>query len=345
MDYYTDLLRSSATFNEALAWTVIVPLSEPLSLDAVASRVIGGGHPLLMESGEEFDEEAEFLAGHAVYLGHSGDTVMLLEPGGFSYVATPQVMAWLSQDAQVWHLSWNHTGSKVLEYWADGQQLTRIPGLDALSVHGADPAELQEEVAALAQAGRASWTTRKATAMALIERRSGARLPIDWFDEAHPVAVVDPPIGDDCPPIGLWHHEPDLNAKLRSASHEQRRAVLLHVTGILVERFDLSLPAITRAVRIARGGEPVDDALLEGVREAWEHLGARWAGRGYAVREEDDNAWRRWVAANAVRHSLRSLNEGASFLDGLTYAMFALPEEWPTIRAWIRETTPDADGQ
>ncbi|MDF5755750.1 hypothetical protein [Spongiactinospora sp. TRM90649] len=68
----------------------------------------------------------------------------------------------------------------------------------------------------------------------------------------------------------------------------------------------------------------------------WETLGERWAGQGAAYREQAEDEWRRWVAANGVRHALRSLNEGASVLDGLTYARFALSDEWPGIRARIR---------
>jgi hypothetical protein len=68
---------------------------------------------------------------------------------------------------------------------------------------------------------------------------------------------------------------------------ENRRAILLRLADVLTERFDLGMTAITRAVRAAR--------------DEWESLRARWAGRPHAVREEDENAWRRWVAANAVR--------------------------------------------
>ncbi|MEU9837221.1 hypothetical protein AB0D67_37270 [Streptosporangium sp. NPDC048047] len=336
VNHYTKLLRDSASFAEALSWTVIRPLDKSIALDAVAARLIGGGHPLLTESDDEFTEEAEFSEGYAVYMGRSGEAVMLVEPGGFSYASIPQVMAWLSQDAQVWHLSWNHTGSRVLEYAANGQRLARIPELDPHAIHGADPAALQEEAAALEETRNASWPVKKATAMAIIERRTGARLPMDWFDQPRLVAIVDPLINDECPPIGLEHYEPDMHVQLQSAPPEYRQAVLLQVIDVLVERFDLGLTAITRAVRVAHAGQPLDGALLEEVREEWVDLGARWAGRGYAVREEDENTWRRWVAVNAIRHSLRSLNEGASFFDGLTYARFALSENWPEIRAGIR---------
>ncbi|MEU6711702.1 hypothetical protein ABZ897_09520 [Nonomuraea sp. NPDC046802] len=332
--YYTDLLRTT-TFGEALAWTVVRPLGETSTLEATAARLIGDGHPFLMESNEEIIEEAEFVTGHAVFMGRSGDSITLLEPGGFGYCSTPQVMAWLSQDALVWHLSWNHTGSRVLEFAAGSQRLARMPRLDHQALHGADPTALREEAAALEQLGEAAWPLQEATLMAIIEQRTGARLSADWSDQHHQVAIVDPLIDKACPPIGFRHHDPDVHAELMSVSQGRRQAVLLHVIDLLVQRFDLGQSAAAHALRTVRQGQPLNDALLEEVQEEWVDLGARWAERGYAVREEDENAWRRWVAANGIRHSLRSLSEGASFLDGLTYARFALPEEWPEIRAWI----------
>ncbi|GAA0996978.1 hypothetical protein GCM10009555_093750 [Acrocarpospora macrocephala] len=340
--YYTDLIQSDAPFGEALAWTVIRPLGDPVPLTTAAIRLIGGGHPELVESDEEFTEEAVFLEGKAVYLGQTGTATMLLEPGGFSYAGRPQVMAWLSQDAQVWHLSWNLAGTRGLEYAAHGQWLARIPTLIPDMLHGADPAALEEEAAALQEVADAPWPAKQATAMAIIEARTGARLPMDWFDQPRPVAIIDPLVSVECPPIGLWHYEPDLHARLHLVSQEHRRASLLRVVDLLVESFDLGLPSITRAVRAAHGGEALGVDLLEGVREEWESLGERWAGRGYAVQEENEDAWRRWVAANAIRHSLRSLDDGANHLDGLTYARFALSDGWHDIRAGIRQMIRDA---
>jgi hypothetical protein len=336
--YYTNLIHSSAPFGEALAWTVIRPLGKTIPLENIAKRLTGGGHPALVESDEEFTEEAGFLEGKAVYLGQVGTATMLVEPGGFSYAGREQVMAWLSQDAQVWHLAWNIAGTRGLSYAAHGQWLARIPTLDSEMLYGVDPDALAEEAAALKEAADTPWPAKKATAMAIVEARTGARLPMDWFDHPRQVAIVDPLISNECPPLGLWHYEPDMDAKLHMASQEHRRAVLLRTVDILVERFDLGQTAITRAVRAAHAGQPLDVALLEGVREEGENLGERWAGRGYAVREEDEKTWRRWVAANAIRHGLRSLDGGVDFLDGLTYARFALSEEWPEIRTWIRES-------
>ncbi|MGN9785419.1 hypothetical protein ACTMTF_28625 [Nonomuraea sp. ZG12] len=341
--HYTDLIQSSAPFGEALAWTVIRPLGKPIPLENIATRLTGGAHPVLVESDEEFTEEAGFLEGKAVYLGQAGTATMLVEPGGFSYAGREQVMAWLSHDAQVWHLAWNIAGTRGLSYAAYGQWLARIPTLDPGMLYGVDPDAVAEEAAALKEVADAPWPATKATAMAIVEARTGARLPMDWFDRPRQVAIVDPLISDDCPPLGLWHYEPDMNAKLHLASREHRRAVLLRTVNVLVERFNLGLTAITRAVRAVHDGRPLDVALLEEIRKEGETLGERWAGRGYAVREEDEDTWRRWVAANAVRHGLRSLDRGADFLDCLTYARFALSEEWPEIRTWIRESIREGD--
>ncbi|TMR90779.1 hypothetical protein [Nonomuraea basaltis] len=337
MDYYTNLLQSSASFGEALAWTVIRPLQEPLSLQSAASRLIGGGHPPIVDADEEFIEEVESLNGRAVYIGQSGDATMLLEPDGFSYAAGSHVMAWLSQEAQVWHLSWNHTGRRVLEYAANGQWLAGIAELNPHAIYGADPAALQAEAAAMEEVVNAPWPTQQATALAIIELRTGAQLPRDWFDQPRQVAIVEPLISKDCPPIGLWHYEPDLDARLRLAPQESRSAVLLQLVDVLTNRFHLDMPATTRARQAAHSGLPLDADLLEDVGAEWESLGHQWADRGFAVREENDDAWRRWVAANAVRHSLQSLSEGSTYLDALTYGKFALDEEWPDNRTWIRE--------
>ncbi|MFC7588408.1 hypothetical protein ACFQYP_35415 [Nonomuraea antimicrobica] len=64
-----------------------------------------------------------------------------------------------------------------------------------------------------------------------------------------------------------------------------------------------------------------------------ESLGGRWEGRPFAVREQDDQQWRRWVAANAVRHGLRSVSDAAaSHLSALTYAREALDGDWAAFR-------------
>lgn len=341
--YYAELIHSSAPFREALAWTVIRPIGEPLSVEDIACRLTGGGHPEVVESDEEFTEEAEFLEGKAVYVGQAGGSTMLIEPGGFSYAGMEKVMAWLSQDAQVWHQSWNLTGIKALEYAAHGQWLARIPALEPEWLHGVEPAALEKEAAALREVAEAPWPARQATAMAIIEARTGARLPMDWFDHSRPVVIVDPLIAMDCPPLGLWHYDPDLDSRLRMAPREIRRAVLLRLADVLTVRFNLSMPAISQAVRAAHDDCPLDVSLLEKVRGEWEILGSRWAGQGVAVREKDEAAWRRWVAANAVRQALRSLGQDAANLDGVTYARFALEEDWADVRRWIRVMVSDPD--
>ncbi|MFB9968312.1 hypothetical protein ACFFOP_37740 [Sinosporangium siamense] len=335
--YYEELIRGTSPFGAALAWTVILPLGQPVSFPEAASRLIGGGHPVLVESDEEFDEAAHSMDFIAAYLGQAGPATMLVEPSGFSYAGREQVMAWLSHNAQVWHVSWNVTSRRDLDYAAHGQWLARLPEFHHEMLHGTDPGALAEEAALLREAAEAPWPRQRATAMAIVEMRTGARLPEDWFDRPRQVAVVDQPITEQDPPIGLWHHEPDLDARLRSAPEETRRAVLLRLAGSLVERFDLGATPLGHAVRTAHEGMPLDAELWEDMRYAWERLGERWAVRLAAPREEYEHTWPRWVAANGVRHSLRSLGEGANWFDGVTYARFALGDEWPSVKRWIRE--------
>ena len=46
------------------------------------------------------------------------------------------------------------------------------------------------------------------------------------------------------------------------------------------------------------------------------------------------------MAANAIRHTLRALDEDATCLDGLTYALFALAEDWPATAARVHLPGP-----
>lgn len=114
----------------------------------------------------------------------------MLIPGGFGYAARVPVMEWLSQDAQVRHVSWNLTGGRFLEYVANRWWLAIIRELDPHALHGADPPALQDAAAALEGVAAARWLAQAAAVMAVIEARTGARLPGDWFDEPRQVAAA-----------------------------------------------------------------------------------------------------------------------------------------------------------
>lgn len=323
--YEQVLTDDSGWLAEGLSWTVVRPFGTDLSLEDLTTRLTGGGWPIIAEADEDVEPDT-------VYLGGSGLAGMLLEPGGFTGVGLPHVLRWLSHEAQVWHLSWNLTGRQVMTYLVHGRVLAELPGL------GEGPETLATELRALRAAEGAAWPGRQAAAMAIVEARTGARLDRHWFDQPRPIALLDQPISPDPLPLGLWHHEPDLHARLSASPQETRRALLLHVVETLIDTFDLSTPELTDALHAVGQGRTLSRDHLAAMRAVHESLGSRWAGLPFAVREQDDRQWRRWVAANAVRHGLRSISDAAAWhLDALTFAREALSGDWATVRSRLYE--------
>jgi hypothetical protein len=335
--HYEGVLRAdSAWLSEGLAWTVVLPRAENLSLTEVGQRLTGGGRPVMSEL-EEVDER------DLIYLGWSDTATAIVEPDGFSYAGHPPVLKWLSRNAQAWHLSWNLTGSSRLCYATDGNVLAEVHGLKSAVAVGADANSISAEVAMLREAVGSPWPALQATAMAIVESRTGACLDQQWFEEPRVVVHIDQPISPDIPPLGFSHHERDLDSKIQHVSQATRNTIFIYTIEELINRFDLGLVRISEGLQAAREGRPLGESQWHEMDTVREELGHQWAGQPTAEREQDTWGWRRWVAANAVRHSLRSLSENSSYLDGLTFARFAFSEEWPVVREQIRELARDID--
>ncbi|MEU1878063.1 hypothetical protein ABZ470_12160 [Streptosporangium sp. NPDC020072] len=319
--YEKVLTDDSGWLAEGLSWTVVRPFGTELSPGDLAARMTGGGWPTTTEANGDIEAEA-------VYLGGWGRTGMLLEPGGFTGVGLPHVLKWLSHEAQVWHLSWNLTGRRSMTYLVDGHILAEVPRLDE------GPEILATELRSLRAAEDTAWPGKQATAMAIVEARTGAHLERQWFDRPRPVVLLDQPISPNPLPLGLWHHEPDLYARLSVSSQQMRRTVLLHMVETLIDTFGLSAPELDDALHAVRQGRTLGGDQHAAVRAVHESLGRQWAGLPFAMREQDDQQWRRWVAANAVRHGLRSISDAEAWhLSALTYAREALSEDWTTFRS------------
>ncbi|MCG5213094.1 hypothetical protein [Streptosporangium sp. KLBMP 9127] len=330
--HYAQLLQDGiAGVSDGLSWTVVRPVTGHLSLDETAARMTGGGHPSIVELDVD-----EAMDREAVRLHHSGSTTMLVQTQNYPYASAPQVLQWLSVNAQVWHLEWTISGSVHLSYAAHGQVLAHLA--EGSSASGSDPGSLYAEWVALDRTIGVPWPAKKATAMAIVESRTGAHLDADWFERPQPAVVIDTPISSDLPPIGFWHHEPDLDARIRLAPEHARRAVLLRVVYEMALRFQHdAVPGVSEALQGAWEGRPVDGAALDAIDAVHEDLGQHWAGMSHAEREQDSWRWTGWVAANAIRHCLRSLDGDARRLDGLTYARAALSESWPDFKERLRE--------
>ncbi|GAA0973950.1 hypothetical protein GCM10009555_029510 [Acrocarpospora macrocephala] len=188
-EHYEGLLRSgSAWLGDGLAWTAVLPVDGSLPLEETVSRLVDGeGPPLVEMDGEDAYEEG------GVWLEQVGNATMIVQTFGKNYVWDEEVLGRLTVNARVWHLAWEITGSSRLIYAAYGRVLAVVPHLEPVNVMGEDPAAIEAELAALAQVVDAPWLASKATAMAIVEARTGARLDVDWFERPHPAAVIDEP--------------------------------------------------------------------------------------------------------------------------------------------------------
>lgn len=188
-EHYEGLLRArSGWLSEGLAWTAILPVEGPLSLDETVSRLVDGEHPPLIE----LDDEEAYEEG-ALLLGQTGNATMIVQTFGKNYVWESDVLGRLSVNARVWHVSWEVTRNSRLIYAAHGRVLVEVPHLDPAYVRGDDPAAIEAELAALGPAVDAPWPASQAMAMAIVEAGAGARLDRDWFERSHPAVVVDEP--------------------------------------------------------------------------------------------------------------------------------------------------------
>lgn len=184
--HYRRLIKEVGWLEEGMAWTVILPVSGRLSVQEAATRLTGDSHLELSELDPGFSDVVSF--------GQSGAAMMLFEADGFSHAGHPQVLERLSENARVWHLSWNITGRRMLAHAAQGKVLAEMLDFDPDWLHGVNPDSLREEAAILRGIGRYRPPTRyKTKVMAMVEQRTGARLDRQWLDRPQPALSLDWP--------------------------------------------------------------------------------------------------------------------------------------------------------
>ncbi|MGC5009635.1 hypothetical protein ACLQ2R_02600 [Streptosporangium sp. DT93] len=186
--YETVLRARSAWLGEGLAWTAVLPVGGPLSLEETVSRLVGGERPPLVEM-----EDEEAYEEGTVLLERTGNATMIVQTFGKNHVWESDALGRLSANARVWHLAWEVTRNSRLIHAAHGQVLAEVPHLDPADVRGEDPAAIEAELAALGSVVDAPWPASQAMAMAIVEGRTGARLDQDWFERPHPAVVVGEP--------------------------------------------------------------------------------------------------------------------------------------------------------
>ncbi|WP_436758319.1 hypothetical protein [Streptosporangium sp. V21-05] len=184
--HYRRLIKETGWLEEGMAWTVILPVSGRLSVREAATRLTGDSRPELGELEPGFSDVVSF--------GRSGEAMMLFEADGFSHAGHPEALERLSENARVWHVSWNLTGRRMLSHAAQGKVLAEMLDFDPGWLHGIDPGSLREEAAILRGIGRYRPPTRyKTKVMAMVEQRTGARLDKLWLGQPQPALSLDRP--------------------------------------------------------------------------------------------------------------------------------------------------------
>jgi hypothetical protein len=207
------LIDAKPGLEEISCWTVIQPLTMPVTVPEMARRL--GGDPAEIDdrTGWGFEEPVGM-----VHLQQVGPAVVTFEVTGAEGVRD-EALRWLSDGAMV-HSSWwcEATGHSSLCYAAFGQVLTRLEDLDDGEPTGEQPTALDEDRALLR--GDLDYPAQ----LAFVERRTGIRLDSACLDQPHPTVVLRTPIPDDPRPPGTFGSaDPDLAAMLVLAGEPTQR--------------------------------------------------------------------------------------------------------------------------
>jgi len=325
--WYQRLLDTKPDLVDVSCWTVIQPLTRPVTVAEVVRRV--GGDPTKIEhlTGREYQDQS------VVHLNQVGRAVVMAEVMGGEGVRD-EVLRWLSDGAVV-HSSWwgDANGRSLICYAAFGRLLTRMEYLDDDLPSGEQPTALDEDRAPLR--GDLDYPAQ----LALIERRTGVRLDTTWLDQPHPTVVLDKPIPEDPRPPGRFAEvDPDLAARFLMADESAHRAALHWVLGLLADEHGLR-------------GEPSVSAVLDALPHDWptgqdlwnesQSMRFRLTQQVNASPGGSPERWRRYYrmrAGEAFAATVIGPSDRPWPRDTLWYAQQALQERWSTIRAelWRR---------
>lgn len=314
-------------FDAPWCWTVVQPLTKPVTVAEVARRL--GGDPAGIEqlAGWDYDET------DALHLHQVGPAVVMCQTGGWEGVRD-EALRWLSDGASV-HSSWwsPANGRSFVCYAAFGRVLTRLEFLDDDQPAGEQPTALDEDRAPLRD------DLDYPAQLALVERRTGIRLDPAWLDQPHATVVLRTPIPDDPrPPDAFASADPDLAALFLLADESTQRDALRWVLDLLADEQDLR-------------GEPAVRAVLDALPQHWptgEDLSRQLNALRIRITEQlnaspgmSPERWRHYYRLRAAEAfaAMATGSRGQSYPpDTLWYAQQAFQQRWPTVRAelWRR---------
>ncbi|MBB4699419.1 hypothetical protein BJ982_000963 [Sphaerisporangium siamense] len=171
---YKSLMTELAWLGTSMGWTVVTPRDGSLSTEDVVARLGLGDAPDVYTSEPGISGEISF--------GLVRTSTMLFEANDISYTGRPEISRSLSEGAEVWHVSWNITGQSKLRVALEGEIVVEVPDLDPENAWGTHVNEIGADMDLLRQAARRRWPARRATAMAILEARTGAHLDKEWLD-------------------------------------------------------------------------------------------------------------------------------------------------------------------
>lgn len=309
------------------AWSVIQPLTMPVTVPEVVRRL--GGDPAAVEERSGWDRLDEHSSLH---LRAVGPAVVVFQAMGWEGVRD-EALRWLSDGAVVHSSAWSGVnGRSTVCYAAFGRVLTRLDHIDDDEPTGDQPTALDEDRAPLRP------YDGYGAQLALVERRTGIRLDLAWWEQPHPTVVIRTPIPDDPrPPGSLGATDPDLSVVFLLADEPTQRAAVGWVLDLLAGEHDLRGEAVVPAVIGALPERwPSGDALH---RQA-EELRFRLSREIEASPGGSPERWRRYHRMRAAE-AVKAVVDGPvsrSPLDGLWSASLAFDQRWPAIRAelWHR---------
>jgi hypothetical protein len=308
-------------------WTVVQPLTEPVTVAEVARRL--GGDPAGVEdrAGWDFDEPDGTL-----HLRQAGPAVLMCQTGGSEGVRD-EALRWLSAGASVHSSWWSDANARgLLCYAVFGRVLTRLEHLDDDQPDGEQPAALDEDRTALRD------DLGYPAQLAFVERRTGVRLDHAWVDEPHATVVIRTPIPDDPQPPGTFGStDPDLTAMFLLADEPTQRDALRWLLDLLADGQNLRGEPAVRAVLDAL---PHDWPTGEDLSHQLHLLRARLTQAVDTSPGMSPERWQHYYRMRAGEAFAATVPRppGPSYrTDALWFAQQALHQRWPTVRTELRQ--------
>jgi Family of unknown function (DUF6461) len=332
--HYQDFLARAGALSPALTWTVVQPLTGPLSLTELLARMGLGESDVVATCPVDTTLEFEF----SMSIGQVGPSFVILEPNGYQ-TDRLEVLHRLSASARVCGVSWGITGASRLEYWIYGRLVTHLEIHSPDWRHGDQPHALDEELTILEQVS--TWPAypdhHRAAAMAVVEAVTGVRLDLDWLVQPHAMVRREAAVPRiELPPGSFGWLDPDLDARLRLADPSvQALAVLRAVTEVLAQHELLDEPSVRAGLDLLASGQiAAYPPGLVGRDSLTYRLQGDYEAHRFEVPPDQDPRRARWQAAEALGRAFAPWEQDV--FQPLMHVYYAAGDHWPSVRRILK---------